>query len=266
MPFSNLGLASDKILSLTRISGTGEAGSLDTYRMTTRAGENFDFSIQNGRNSLNGINSRTDSMTSLQHLAELQTEMSTWDFFDKIVAVSYVSGTSKYEAFIERSGQTCTIYRFDNSTGEFVRLEDSFFAGTLYVYYDGTPSAIDTEIDPNSANPVQNSAVAEAISVGVANDFAHLTETQGSYASDAALASAIENYLPFHVRNEYVMRYCGDHGNDIVYAGVYESQSGGLNIRITYFNTDEHVTLGSDVYSMASTNDIDNLFIEEEEE
>ena len=288
MPVSDLGLASDKILSLTRISGDGSAGSIDTYEMTTRAGEQFQFSIQNGRNGAvgYGMGSLSYPVGSSSQVSAMITALSTEEMYETIahnfISCFVYSIRGFYEASIKwvidtlnRTYDAHIVYR-DVSTGSnptetLTELTSSnpFQSGTTMVilYKGDDPSpTIDTELNPSSTNLVENQAIAKAVSVGVADDADRITESEGSYASYADLAYAIENNLPFNVRNEYVMRYCGDVGNDIAYAGAYIDASGVLAIRVTFFNTDEQMVLGSDVYTMATESDIDNLFVEEAEE
>ena len=54
----NLGKVTDFITSVERISGTGQAGSTDTYRMKSESGFTKDFNIVNGKDGISGLQYR----------------------------------------------------------------------------------------------------------------------------------------------------------------------------------------------------------------
>lgn len=54
--FTDLGLANDSIVSVTRTSGSGQPGQTDTYTITLRSGTTFTFQITNGANGQDGQN------------------------------------------------------------------------------------------------------------------------------------------------------------------------------------------------------------------
>ena len=54
----NLGKVTDFVTSVERVSGTGEAGSTDTYRMKTESGFTKDFNIVNGKDGISGLTYR----------------------------------------------------------------------------------------------------------------------------------------------------------------------------------------------------------------
>lgn len=46
--YVDLGLVNDKIVSVTRTSGTGQPGTVDTWTMTLISGRTFNFTVTNG--------------------------------------------------------------------------------------------------------------------------------------------------------------------------------------------------------------------------
>lgn len=52
--YRDLGLANDAITSVTRTSGNGAPGTLDTYTIRTRSNKEFNFTVWNGSNGTNG--------------------------------------------------------------------------------------------------------------------------------------------------------------------------------------------------------------------
>ena len=246
--FSDLGLSSDKILSVTRTSGDGAAGSLDTYTIKTRANPNgtgFTFTVQNGRN---GASSNVDSydvedtVTSLSDLVTYIGSEYADIGFDSVDAVyehligiylvlrrtvqpSGVRLTNTYElithviksvagAATTSYELSCGVYDDDSQT---VVDADTFITEAAYssmhfallLARDEETMQLDTEVSGTSTNAVENQAIGKAVGTGVKFYYA----SSASPTTPASLPNAGQNYLSdFNDILSYGLPFYDDNG------------------------------------------------------
>ena len=196
--FSDLGLSSDKITSITRVSGDGAAGSLDTYNIKTRAnpsGTGFNFTVQNGTNGTSGnafqysVPNTVTTKSALQDYINnnystigFSSVSDAWDSLSSIIFVGYGSGIG---GSFEQRFNCIFVINKQSSAGEFdvlmayngteladvntlatdAGLDDEFFI--LVFAGEKVVAQLDDNVNRHSVNAVQNTAIGDAVSVGV---------------------------------------------------------------------------------------------------
>lgn len=155
MPQDDLGLVRNDIVSVERTSGTGQPGSVDTYTITMRSGATFTFTITNGTNGGTG-GVEVHEFTSVMDFLDWTI---TADL-DKIISVSFFDGDmNSMMCYLDGGGSTSKLYNI-MANGTLHELTSLSSGEKLVAFYKLDESTqIDTALNENSVNPVQNKAI-----------------------------------------------------------------------------------------------------------
>lgn len=221
--FSDLGLSSDKILSITRVSGDGSAGSLDTYNVKTRAnpsGAGLNFYVQNGNDGLSGGSfshsvPNVDTTNGLseyinQHYQDLgfETAKDAWLSLSSVVCTGSTHSLGRTTDM--RLELLFAFQTYDDlETGEFqylmaydganwvdvdAAIEDLELAepGFILTFVNESVASFDTSVNRSSTNAVENKAIGNAVSVGI--DYYYTVV--GGVKMAQVLPNAKQSYYP----------------------------------------------------------------------
>lgn len=202
----NLGKVRDRVTGVERINGNGEAGTIDTYRVSFESSNYYDFNVTNGRNGVGQIvsfsgdsNSRNDLIVRIVNnqdkvlallvksseqndgymQASFKVEKTAESTEGLVTTSTYVViaydpiGSQLFHATCKLSNldkvPPVVTFTFPSSTSYPSGFEACLNAWCI-LYYDDSSTGItvDDELSDNSTNPVQNKAVTAALGAKLA--------------------------------------------------------------------------------------------------
>lgn len=233
MATSNLGRVRDLVTSVKRTSGTGAAGTTDTYTMTTESGFTATFDVHNGADGaeLGGnIKSKTfvndgSNREGYEELISFLKEHTT-----DIVAGFYTEGSTYFPFFVQTYGTEVISYYVEYSRlgdeGSSSEGECEVFqlngntSFTVYLFYwdkDEKGITIDDALDTSSTNLVQNQAVAKGVE---ANTVYFL---DGIYEDDKSTSTTAEmTYKRFREMKAVMIQTTSGNAEKAVYGIVQD--------------------------------------------
>lgn len=234
MATSNLGRVRDLVTSVKRTSGTGAAGTTDTYTMTTESGFTATFDVHNGADGAElGGNIKSKTFVNDKSNREGYEELISFlkEHTTDIVAGFYTEGSTYFPFFVQTYGTEVISYYVEysrlgdegsSSEGEcevFQLSGNTSF--TVYLFYwdkDEKGITIDDALDTSSTNLVQNQAIAKGVE---ANTVYFL---DGIYEDDKSASTTAEmTYKRFREMKAVMIQTTSGNAEKTVYGIVQDT-------------------------------------------